>query len=260
VQPFDNVKSLTGVFNTALAVIALAMHMAGRRVAAPLRVEHGMGWWLRPLRFVAYILFGISLSFMGILAWTYYPLPEPGIANSILLAAFAWLMYWQGRHLLWLAGALLISVFSGHLVARTLNTDSFFLYSIPLGVILLWQGRVIHRPERALIESAGVIALLVGAVFEGNFENALSLTSFVLAAHLLALLVYGYVAGRRVPFACAAMLVIGAIILLVARVNIWLIPLACGLLLLAGTILAEAQAEVAERWVRGWVTRWQEWR
>ncbi len=256
-QPFAAIGVLVWGLNTLLAGTALALHLLYRGV---LPAPRSLLWWLRPLRFTAYILFGISVVLLVTFSSLYLTAPELKLANSILLAAFAWLVYQQGRHLLWLAGALLVSVFSWQMVTRALNTDSLLLHSIPVGVILLWLGRAIQRPERALIESAGVIVLLVGAVFEGNFENALSLTSFVLAAHLLALLVYGFVAGRRVPFASAGVVVVGGVVALAARVNIWLIPLACGLFLLAGTIIAEAQGELAEHWVRGWLTRWQQWR
>ncbi len=56
------------------------------------------------------------------------------------------------------------------------------------------------------------------------------------------------------------LIVLGGIVLIIVKVNPWLIPFGGGSLLLAISLLFEAQREPAERWLSKGFTRWQQWK
>jgi hypothetical protein len=83
----------------------------------------------------------------------------------------------------------------------------------------------------------------------------LSWAAVGLLTQLAGLAAYGYRQRRPIPFVSVLLIVTGGLIVLVFRINPWLIPLAAGLLLLGGAVLLEVQQEQVRRWLVSWSER-----
>lgn len=263
VQPFAVIGNLLIGFSASLAALALVIRWSSISLLVEPRLRANarwMAWWIRPLLAAAYVLSGTSVGMLFLLG-SFYPV-DLGlrISNSLLLAVFAALVYAHRPHLAWLGASLFLLWHSWVLAANTMQLNSLLWHTIPTGVILLVLARVLRHPAYTVLECIGTVLLLLGSAAGLDWRNPMSSQSLMLVVHLFGLLVYGYLAGRRIPFASAVMIAGGGLVLVVARINIWLIPLGCGLLLLTVTIVTEAQGSLVERWMKGWVARWQHWR
>jgi hypothetical protein len=243
---------------------ALALVMQGWSfwiITVPRRLDkhHWAIWWIRPLLKTATFLSAISLLLLVAYSDFVHFSPVLRILNALLIAAFAAQIYRKRGRLVWLVVSFLVAWYAWAMAAAALGMTGVFAHTLPLGVALLVAARLINRPDYARLEWAGTLVLLGGAALNLDFENLLSVPMLLLGAHLLGLLVYGYGAGRRIPFASAGLLTLGGLIFALAAVNGWLIPLGCGLLLLGVAILVEAQGEAVKQWVEAAAARWRSW-
>ncbi|HLA45798.1 MAG TPA: hypothetical protein VJZ27_20285, partial [Aggregatilineales bacterium] len=65
---------------------------------------------------------------------------------------------------------------------------------------------------------------------------------------LTGLLVYGYLAGRRMPFVVSLSAIGGGVVLGMMTINPWLLPLSAGIVIVAGVLLMETQRPLLEGW------------
>jgi|GEM_PF-881454 len=261
-QPFSMMGGLFSNFNTTLSVIAVILTgLCGYALQNPRHVPRSLRWWIRPLLRTSLFIGLISLALLVTLNSLYHYHYDHAmiIINGVLLTAWAWLTYTRRRQVAELLFALLVSGCLWLMVTQGLHVNNALIYSVPAGIGLLFLARIIRRPENTFLEIAGVLFLLVGASAGINLSNPLSLPTVILIAHVVCLLVYGYLAGRRIPFMIAAVVISGGVIGIAAKINLWLIPLASGLMLLTATIVLEAQREMVESWLQQWRGRWQQW-
>jgi hypothetical protein len=261
-QPFGQIGSSLLTLNVLLTLASVVIRWICIRIVRTPSLLAGMRWlvwWLRPLLGASFALSAISLPVLLIIGSFYHVNAAIKIANGLLLTAFAALVYRQQRRQDWLWATLGMAWYCWWTLVAALGTNSILWHTLPVGVILLAVARMIGEPHDGLVEIVGTLALVAGGLSTVDRMHLLSSASLLLIVHLLGLVVYGYLARRRLPFISASVLLTLGLLYVVVRINPWLIPLLGGVLLIAATLLVEVRHELAEGWVTGWVERWRQW-
>jgi hypothetical protein len=101
---------------------------------------------------------------------------------------------------------------------------------------------------------------MAGSVLSLDRSHLIAFSSVGAVVHLVGLLAYGYLGGKRSPFIGGVLLLVASIVFIIVKVNPWLIPFGGGSLLLAISLLFEVQRDSAERWLSRGFARWQQWK
>lgn len=257
-------NSMTWSLSATLAVGAVAMRWWGAQQITRLRPLTGMRWgvwWLRPLLGAALFLSATSTVLLTVVMRLFFSSDAAlMIGNGLLLMMYAGLVYRRTKQIGWLGIGFLMGCFTWVLVVNALKLEGVLWYSIPAGTGLLALAQLTPSRQYWVFEVVGVACLMVGAVVGMNFRDLTPAHVLVLGAHSLALVAYGYFGERRIPFMTTLTIMMGGLVWAIFKVNVWLIPLSAGVVLLAVTILAEAQGDLMEAWIGWWIKRWREWK
>jgi hypothetical protein len=262
-QPLGNIGNLVIGLTIVAGAFALATRLWAESAilkARPLTHMRWAVWWIRPLLNLGLFLTALNTALLLVMSNFYHVSPFLQLGSSLLLTAYAIVVYIFHSRLEWLVTAALLAGYSWLVVGGTLHLGGGLWYSLPIGIGLLLAARKLQYGQALVVEGAGVTVLIAGAVmaaFRGSLDFTATLT---IGSHLLGLIIYGFAMGRRIPFVAALTITLAGLGWSIARVNLWFIPLGAGVILLGITLLIEAQGELVERWVQGWLTRWNAWK
>jgi hypothetical protein len=217
-------------------------------------------WWVRPLLMAVYAL--ITFSSVLMLVSTAYPFSwSATLVNALLLTGLSLWIYARKRQELWLALAVSMAWLAWLFLLKIIGLDGLQWHTIPMATLLLALARTSHlRTVSPALEGLGLVILLFGGIAGIRSEGVLSLTGVGIAVQLLVLVSYGYMFGRRIPFAVGLLIIAGAMVLAIVKINFWLVLLFAGISLMGGALLLEVQRETVDKWLIAWKIRWQEWR
>lgn len=232
--PFDQIGRVM-MFD---AVVMSGAAVITRVVAA----RFGARWWS-----AATLRLGGGLGVFGAafaLAALAYPHPlnrSVGLLSFGLLVALCVVIYWQTRKVGFLGLALIPMTIGWALIAPRC------LHWFPVGLGLLVIGRQMRSRYFAVVEYAGAAALVLATFVETDLLNISLSEHWLTVVVILALLAYGIVGARRIPFALSGASVIGGLLAILGNINLWLIPLGGGILLIGAAVFIESQRETARQ-------------
>lgn len=219
----------------------------------------GLTVWVRPLLVVSLGLFGAAL--VGLIASGYAG--ASGVnANLIpsltgtLLTVFAATVYPYRKQAIWVWIALVVGSASWLMLLRGLNLAdpaSVFI-SVGLAFVLVstrFGGRLARQ-----IELVGGVILLTAGGLSMERMGVIAATALGSVPYIVCLIGAGWLLHKRQTFGFGVLLIVAELVLRVSRVNPWLLPLGCGLLLLAGALLIEKRPEALEGWIGRWAAYW----
>lgn len=278
-QPYVTQK--LAVLNIATAFVTLTIQAVSRYLVVfrrPGWVLRRLAWWIRPLLVVSVLLLLFNLiSHLALLLYTQWleVIGYPALLlNGLLLMAVIVVILWHRRRgdlLLLLVGLWWLN---WALVLDGLGLSGILWHAIPLGMVCIALSRVLYLPNTRSLEALAVVVPVVGLVLEGNVSGSvfvplttagLYLDGFALVSlasvglYLVGVMVYGALAGRRLPFACPLVMIGGGLAWQVVTINFWLAPLAVGLLAIGAVLLLEINPGMVEQRLARWVRQWQQW-
>jgi hypothetical protein len=259
--PFALIGNGLSVFSigqtlTAIALWSLFLQIVARRL--PLSARHILIWWARPLMKFVYGLVAFSLVMMLVAA--VYPVNGLNLlVNGLLLTALSASIYSRQRHPIWLVAVVAIAWLTWMFGLKLLNLEGVHWHTIPLAIVLLGLARMRGLKGAGIVETAAIVILLAGGFAGLRMGGVLFAAGLSLGTQLLALVIYGYLGGRRVPFGLGLLILGGGLAALVIRVNFWFFILGAGIALLGCALLMEVQRKAVERWFGDWKMRWQAW-
>jgi len=225
-----------------------------------LRRARWLVWWIRPLLTAAMMSHLIGLTMLVVLSPMYSLFKVTPVlkeTSTALLAAYTILVYMERRNESWLWFALLLTGGTVALIFAGFGLSQPIWTAFVMGMILLVVSRFSLNWRQ--MEWIGVAILIGGAGLSLNRTTPISLPNIGAAAVLPSLLIYGFLRGRRVPFTAGAGLLGLGLLFLVVRINPWLLPLACGVVLIGSTLLVEVRRKMVEAWLESCAMRWQAW-
>lgn len=255
----NSLITLTIIF-AALGLIIRWKCVDAVRQLRPFNNMRWVIWWLRPLLGASAFLNIVSLVVLVLMGNVYHADSILRIINALVLTAYPALIYMQRRKLEWLGMSVVLAGYTWVLLANAIGINSQLAYTLPVGLGLLALARFIRTAHYSLLEGSGTALLIVSGLMMLDMQNLLSVPLVYLGVILIGLAVYGYVAGRRIPFIAAGIVIGSGAFWMVVRVNFWLIPLGAGLVLLTLTILTEARGEQMAQWLQSWQGRWRSWK
>jgi hypothetical protein len=259
--PFSEIGNWLATLSLGFAGVALVVRWGCTHLLLPRNKPlRWQVWWIRPLLGASLFLNALSLVMLTILGSAYHFNLLMQVVNGLLLTVYTILVYRHQRRIGWLWITLLLAGYMWVIVGNSLQMSNILWYTIPIAAGLLAIARVTQFRESVIIETLGIAILLGGSINSLDTRQLLSPAAFVLAAHVLALGIYGYICRRRVPFFVALLSLGGGTIWMIMKINIWFIPLGAGMTLLTTAIVAEAGGTSLEHWVQGWIGRWQSWK
>jgi hypothetical protein len=215
-------------------------------------------WWIRPMLAASTGFAGISAVLLVALGGLYSGYAAMKIVTGLCLAMYAVLVYIQTRRLGWLWLALGVTWYTWAIALSQFGINGIVWQTLPIGAALMLMGKRFY-PKTLSFDLIGCGVLLWGVVVGLEKSNLMSPQGLVLVVYVIGLATYGYIAGRRIPFSLA-MLVVGAgLLYIIAKLNIWFIPLGGGVLLMMGALLVEVRHATVEHWLELWRSRWQLW-
>ncbi|MEO8608415.1 MAG: hypothetical protein ABI690_11055 [Chloroflexota bacterium] len=245
-----------GLTLTAAILWSFCLQIIAHRL--PPAMMRALVWWVRPLLKAVYCLMGLSVAILLVAA--FYPLNQVNIVvNGLLLTALSALIYWRGRRVVWLILAVAMAWLTWTFGLKMVNLDGIQWHTIPLAILLLALARIRHLKGAQLMEGAAVAILLAGGFAGIRSDGVMSAAGISLVVQLLALVCYGYIGGRRVPFTLGLLILGGGLIAAIIKINFWLILLSAGIIFLGGALLMEVQRKIVVRWYGDWKIRWQGW-
>ena len=246
-----------GLALTAAILWALCLQIIARPL--PFAPARRLIWWVRPLLKAVYCLMGLSVAIMLVAA--VYPMNHIGIVvNGLLLTALSAWIYQRQRRVVWLSLAVGMAWLTWAFALKLVNLDGIQWHTIPLAIVLLALARLPHLKRSQIVDGAAVAILVAGGFAGIRAGGIMSPAGISLGLQLLALVFYGYVGGRRVPFTVGLLILSGGVIAVVIKVNFWLILLSAGIILLGGALVMEVQRKSVEKFYDGWKIRWRGWR
>jgi hypothetical protein len=190
----------------------------------------------------------------------YHVSPIVKLSNGLLVAAYVVLVYVQQRRLISLWIAVGIIAYTWLIALAALEMSNLLWQTLLPGLLLIILAQMKANSQHTVMESSGIVLILIGAAAGVDRAQLISTASLPLALVVIGLVVYGYIVGRHVPFATGLALIAGGVVYTIAKINVWLIPLAGGLVLMLGTLVVEVQRERVEQFVTAWTTRWKAWK
>ncbi len=255
--PFAQIGTPLMTLSVALALAALAFYWSALHLLhLPESTISRFVWWIRPLLKTSYFLGGVSLIMLLVLGPAYPVSPALLLLNGMLLVLYGASAYLRQRREFWVWTTLAIAGYCWAFLLETLHLNHLLWQTIPMGLTLLAAARFTRN---TFAEFAGTFILIAGSALSLDRTTLVALPTFVLAVHLLALVAYGYIGGRRVPFVSGVALLTGGLLFTILKIDVWLIPLVGGLLLIGGALFVETQHTLAETWLSRWLTHWQAW-
>lgn len=259
---FNGIYDRFAEFAFGLSAVAVGIQLVGvyattRRRPFP-RLRR-MVWWVRPLLRTSLALTFISLIFILFPTTSAYDLNRGTLLlGAVLTSVFFAILYWRQRRIdrVWLA---LLAGWLGWVnILWMLGLTGSLWHTIPLGTVLLLLAFVFstYKP----FEYAGIGVLLFGMGYSVSNAGLLSAASILAGGQLVGLAVYGYAAGRRVPFVGALLVVGSGVCFKILTLNFWLLPLTAGMGLLAAALVFETHRGWVEQVVNSWQQRWARWR
>jgi hypothetical protein len=253
-------NSLSGL-SAALTLVAAILWAGCLQIIAQRTTFSRMGglvWWVRPVMKSVYCLMGLSVAIMLVSA--VYPLNRLNIVvNGVLLTALSAWIYQRQRRGIWLVLAVGMAWLTWAFGLKLLNLNGVQWQTIPLAILLLALARISQLKRSQLVEGVAVVILLAGGFAGIRSDGIMSPGGISLGLQLVALVGYGYVGGRRVPFTLALLILGGGLIAMIMKINFWLILLSAGIILLGGALVMEVQRKAVERIYGDWKVRWQGW-
>jgi hypothetical protein len=245
------------LISATLLLRTLCLGIVSRDLPVPRGAKAFMVVWLRPL-----LLLSTALGLGSLTFWLYYLARWPAtspllVIGGIGLILFLWSIYGkQSGQLLWLCTALAIGGITWVVVLNLFKIQGIHWLFIPFGLVLLVIVREARHPRAYLLEYSGTVLWTIGAMVSIDRGNMFSVNSIGFFFYALLLLSYGMLVAHKVPLLNGA--VIGGIGLVacLGRVNIWFIPMACGALLIGGTLLLETRGELVRGWMDGMQKFW----
>lgn len=250
------------MLSVTLAAAAFGAQMVvlvALRAPRPFGRWRGLVWWLRPLLVFSRLLLMMGVTTLGLI-WLFSDARGlPLAANAALLTGFFALGYTRRRAVGWLWGALVLGCVTWAMLLAWLGVSGLLWITLPLSIVLMALAIALDHPDDGAhaLEILGIFLLLVSSAWVSSSLPGLVL---LLGGELLALLLYGCVVGRRVPFLAGLTLLTGGGIAGLLLLNVWLLPLASGLLLLGAALLLEVRREHVTQFVTAWRGRWHTWR
>jgi len=126
-------------------------------------------------------------------------------------------------------------------------------------VLFIALSRVFHSRDARTLEVLAVVVPVAGMALEVAANGFATIPLVVFGLYLVGLVVYGVLAGRRVPFIGALAVFGGGLAWKVVAINFWLAPLAVGLLAIAAVLLMEINPAAVEQRLSAWRLQWQQW-
>ncbi|NDJ61035.1 MAG: hypothetical protein GYB67_07910, partial [Chloroflexi bacterium] len=258
--PFTHIGDRLLLSGSGLAVAAIFIrHVISGQLARqrPLRRVRSLVWWLRPLRQTTGVAAFLSFMILITVSRAYPASAVLLIVNSVLLTIFS-LVYFVERITrlrLWiLAGMIGVTWL---LTLDAFGVESVFWQLVPLALVLFGLA---HLLEQSAVEWVAVLLFIGGGVLNLSEANFAAVPLLVLGLQILALIVYGYSAGRRIPFSAGVALTASGAVVVIGAINLWLVPLTLGVGLMSLALLVEVQRELVARWADTWSARWRVWR
>ncbi len=254
--PTNQIATVLLIDSTILGLAALAIRI--------ITAQRQPIWWLRPVYHLSLILAALSIA-LTVVALLFADLAARYADGSthdlvklmplVLIAAWCFLSYWQNRKVGYIGLALMpITLMWLNFIPNELPV------SLPIGITLMFMARRMTSRHSNLIELAGVMILLLGAVNGLDRRALLSLPTILFVAQVIIVVMYGTLGGRRIPFAAAGMVLAVGLVAGIAMINLWLIPLAGGGLLIGVALFVESQHKAAESITLAVKSHWQAWK
>lgn len=255
--PYPQARTPIAASAVEMALVALGLQVFGIEAVRRARLfSHwrGLVWWIRPLLLTSRILF-ITSFWVMIVSLAYIPNPVWFVTTCLLLSAASFLNFSKDRRLRWAVTALNLDGLAWCYLLRQWGASGYQWYTASFGILVLTLVRIAKPTSSELIEYAAIGLMAYGGAVDISTHGAWSLAAAGTALQIVGLLLYGYLAQRKVPFLSALELLLAGLIGLIFMINPWLIPLAAGLLLLSGAVVLEVERERLERWL----SRWPQW-
>jgi hypothetical protein len=215
-------------------------------------------WWIRPILTVSTGFAGLSSILLVTLSGLHGSYPLLKIATGVCLAIYAVSVFAHTKRLGWLWVALGLTWYTWANLLWQFGLTSVVWQTLPLGAAVMLMGKCFY-PKTPGFDLIGCAVLLGGTGVSLDKSNLVSLLGLVLVLHVFGLGVYGYMAGRRIPFSLGMLSFCTGLLYAIARLNIWFIPLGGGIVLMMGALLIEVRHASIEYWLNGWRSRWQTW-
>jgi hypothetical protein len=253
-----NYLGLWTVIIASVALFGTAFGLYAVGTCRPFPTLRWLVWWVRPVLKISPIL-AFAAFMIGIMSLLFEPPPLWFALNTAILAGMMFgrflkfhrlLNCFVGLVLLWMSWAVLLGM---------IGATSIYWHTIPLGIVMLLLAKQSDVLNRNGFEVYGILVLLFGSINDLT-ERGITFSSLVMLAGIVfGLLLYGYIAGRRIPFGVGVTLMLGGSAFQLYRLNPWLLPLMVGGVLIGGVLLLEVRRQWVEGWLLGWTNRLRTW-
>lgn len=260
---FTSYKIQSVLFMLSLAAFALMTRLAltiillNRRPFGWLR---GLVLWIRPALVAQYIAVTLSvyIGFVWNSRWGSNDTQQFLLSiYGMMLIGWSLLTFYQHRNTGWIWLALIFGGWTWLHILTSLNLYQIVFYTIPLTAVLFGVTYLVRDPAyKTRIEMLAFAGLFAGILFD---VIAYDLSEIAAGLQFAAVAVYGYVAGRRIPFISGAGAVAAGISLKIMMASFWFFPLLLGLGLMGVALGLEVRRDFFNHYYGYWRSRWQEW-
>ncbi len=251
---YYTVGDTMGAYNTGIAMIALVFQLPSLiaiRHPRPFAQSRWMVWWVKPLQQVSSFLTIISIGIMYV-AHQFPSNPIWFILTGLLISMSITSKFLKTRQLKWLWFALGMIWIVWAQVLNALGLDSSMQWrAIPVGIAMLAMAH--HTKSPRTIDMIAVAVMILGAAMDT--DQHIFFATLLPALQLVALMIYGYIDRRAVPFISGAAIIVGSVGYLIMMINPWLILFATGSFLLASAVLLETRHADVDQWITFWRER-----
>lgn len=246
--------SATGL--AQLALICQIPSLVAARWRRPFAYCRWLVWWVKPLLYTSGFLAVSSLSLM-LVVHAYPTSAHWAILNAVLLGLNVAAIFSKTKQRGWAWIALGLAWVGWFQLLDVVGLTGLQWHTIPLGIVLLGLARTVRQFPPQATEFLAITVLMFGGALDLYAQGLWSLATALFLLQLAALALYGFQARRVVPFASAVSAVVGGVMLALAAINLWLLPLGAGVLLLTGAVLIEVAHPCLVQWVVFWRDRFE---